>query len=125
MPESFDLRNVDTDGDGNGDRCFVTPVRLQNPFGTCWGFAAIAAAEISILGNNLKNDPDAWKTLDLSEKQLAYFTNVPLNDPDNPQKRGRLSPAHPVPSHPHHPCCHSRAQARSLEVHPAHALQEL
>lgn len=85
LPESFDLRSVDTDGDGKGDRCFVTPVRLQNPFGTCWGFAAIAAAEISILGNNLKNDPNAWKTLDLSEKQLAYFTNVPLNDPDNPQ----------------------------------------
>ena len=92
MPESFDLRNVDTDGDGKGDRCFVTPVRLQNPFGTCWGFAAIAAAEISILGNNLKNDPDAWKTLDLSEKQLAYFTNVPLNDPDNPQNGEGITP---------------------------------
>ncbi len=85
IPESFDLRSVDTDGDGIGDRCFVTPVRLQNPFGTCWGFAATAAAEISILGSVLKDDPDAWKTLDLSEKQLAYFTNVPLNDPDNPQ----------------------------------------
>ena len=92
LPESFDLRNVDTDGDGKGDRCFVTPVRLQNPFGTCWGFAAIAAAEISILGNNLKNDPNAWKTLDLSEKQLAYFTNVPLNDPDNPQNGEGITP---------------------------------
>ena len=92
LPESFDLRNVDTDGDGKGDRCFVTPVRLQNPFGTCWGFAAVAAAEISILGNNLKNDPNAWKTLDLSEKQLAYFTNVPLNDPDNPQNGEGITP---------------------------------
>ncbi|MBQ3385464.1 MAG: hypothetical protein IJG59_09700 [Erysipelotrichaceae bacterium] len=92
LPESFDLRNVDTDGDGKGDRCFVTPVRLQNPFGTCWGFAAIAAAEISILGNNLKSDPNAWKTLDLSEKQLAYFTNVPLNDPDNPQNEEGITP---------------------------------
>ena len=85
IPESFDLRNVDTDGDGQGDRCFVTPVRFQNPFGTCWGFAAIAAAEISILGSIMKDDPNAYKTLDLSEKQLAYFTNVPLNDPTNPQ----------------------------------------
>ena len=50
IPEQFDLRSVDTNGDGIGDRCFVTPVRFQNPFGTCWGFAAIAAAEISILG---------------------------------------------------------------------------
>ena len=85
IPESFDLRSVDTDGDGKGDRCFVTPVRFQNPFGTCWGFAATAAAEISILGSIMKDDPDAWKTLDLSEKQLAYFTNVALNDPGNPQ----------------------------------------
>ena len=85
IPESFDLRSVDTDGDGLGDRCFVTPVRFQNPFGTCWGFAAIAAAETSILGSILKYDPEAWKTLDLSEKQLAYFTNVALDDPDNPQ----------------------------------------
>ena len=85
IPEAFDLRNVDTDGDGAGDRCFVTPVRFQNPFGTCWGFAAIAAAEISILGSVLNDDPEAWQTLDLSEKQLAYFTNVALDDPDNPQ----------------------------------------
>ena len=41
---SFDLRDVD----GNS---YVTPVKFQNPFGTCWGFSAIAAAETSILGN--------------------------------------------------------------------------
>ena len=92
IPESFDLRSVDTDGDGEGDRCFVTPVRLQNPFGTCWGFAAIAAAEISILGSVLHDDPDAWKTLNLSEKQLAYFSNVPLDDPDNPQNGEGITP---------------------------------
>ena len=92
IPEAFDLRNVDTDGDGEGDRCYVTPIRFQNPFGTCWGFAAIAAAETSILGNNLKDDKDAWKTLDLSEKQLAYFTNVPLNEPDNPQNGEGFTP---------------------------------
>lgn len=32
---------------------YVTPVKLQNPFGTCWGFGAIAAAEISLLGSGL------------------------------------------------------------------------
>lgn len=41
IPEVFDLRSVDTDGDGEGDRCFVPPVRNQRPFGSCWGFAAI------------------------------------------------------------------------------------
>ena len=59
LPESFDLRSVDTDGDGVGDRCYVPPVRQQNPFGTCWGFAATAASEISILGSILEYDPDA------------------------------------------------------------------
>lgn len=28
LPASFDLRDVD-------GRCYVTPVKLQNPFGTC------------------------------------------------------------------------------------------
>ena len=85
LPASFDLRSVDTDGDGVGDRCYVTPVRQQGPFGTCWGFAAIGTAEISILGSLYDHDPDAWKTLNLSEKQLVYFSHVPLDDPDNPQ----------------------------------------
>ena len=85
LPASFDLRSVDTDGDGIGDRCYVTPVRSQYPFGTCWGFSAIAAAETNILSTVLANEPDAWKTLNLSEKHLAFFANVWLNDPDSSQ----------------------------------------
>ena len=85
FPAAFDLRSVDTDGDGVGDRCYVMPIRAQHPLGTCWGFASIAAAEISILGSVLKDDPDAWKTLDLSEKQLAYFSHLAINDPSHPQ----------------------------------------
>ena len=78
FPETYDLRDVD-------GRCYVTPVKLQHPFGTCWGFGAISAAEISILGSLLKDDPDAWKTLNLSEKQLAYFVATALDDPTDPQ----------------------------------------
>ena len=43
FPESLDLREYG----------LVTPVKLQNPFGTCWGFAAVAAAETSLLGSGI------------------------------------------------------------------------
>lgn len=39
LPSSYDVR----------DEGVVRPVKRQNPWGTCWGFAAIAAAETSIL----------------------------------------------------------------------------
>ncbi|MBQ7203943.1 MAG: hypothetical protein IJS03_08035 [Eubacterium sp.] len=81
-PESYDLRNVDTDGDETGDTSFVTPVKFQNPFGTCWGFAAIAAAESSILADGLAADSN---TLDLSEKHLVYFLSKAIEDKNHPQ----------------------------------------
>ena len=80
LPSKFDLRSVDTDGDGVGDRCYVTPVRCQYPFGTCWGFAATAAAETSVLSAKFADDPDAWKTLDFSEKQMTFFSHWHVTD---------------------------------------------
>ena len=88
LPDKFDLRNVE-------GTSYVTPVKFQNPFGNCWGFAAIAAAETSILGDNelrgdfvadkrKTDDPDKIQ-MDLSEKQLTYFARMPINDPKNPQ----------------------------------------
>ena len=85
MPSAFDLRSVDTNGDGEGDRCYVPPVRSQKPLGDCWAFAATAAAETSLLGSVLKNDPEAYKTLNLSEKHLAYFASMAIDAPDHPQ----------------------------------------
>lgn len=67
MPERFDLREQ-----GLGR---VTPVKSQSPFGTCWGFATIAAAETSILSElaaqGREMDPEK---LNLSEKHLAWFS---------------------------------------------------
>ena len=85
-PDAIDLRNVD-------GVSYVTPVKNQNPYGNCWGFAAITAAETSILGDDALRGEytgdarrEAGKIqMDLSEKHLTYFAGVPINDRDDPQ----------------------------------------
>ena len=71
-PESFDLR----------DYGYVTPVKLQNPFGYCWAFASTAAAETSIL-SELQKTYDEYP-LDLSEHHLAWFSkqHIPAEGED-------------------------------------------
>ncbi|MDO5112396.1 MAG: C1 family peptidase [Clostridia bacterium] len=59
LPSSYDLR-----AQGR-----VTPVRDQSPYGTCWSFAAIGAAESNLLTKGMGE-------ADLSELQLAYYTYV-------------------------------------------------
>lgn len=63
----FDLR----------DEGVVTPVKLQNPWGTCWSFGAIAAAETSIM-TDLKKNGYVGAPLDLSELHTAWFSYMPL-----------------------------------------------
>ena len=78
-PSCFDLRHV---MEGGVERNYVTPVRQQNPFGSCWGFGAVAAAETSLLSSGLVSDP---ATLNLSEKQVVWFNAVALGDTASPQ----------------------------------------
>lgn len=68
LPPKYDLRS----------KGVVTPVKLQNPWGTCWGFAAIAAAETSILSE--LGTTYAANGLDLSERQLVYFAGTSVPD---------------------------------------------
>lgn len=68
FPERFDLR----------EKGVVTPVKFQNPFGTCWGFSAIAAAETSILSKSGQTYEETG--LDLSEHHLTYFARTAMND---------------------------------------------
>lgn len=82
-PATFDLRAADLNGDGEPEN-YVTPVKFQNPFGTCWGFAAIAAAETSIL-SEMGTPYDDQAPLDLSERHLAWFAGTPLPESHSTQ----------------------------------------
>ena len=59
IPSAFDLRNV------NGKN-YVTSVKNQSPYGTCWTFASMGAMESNYLMQGGTN-------LDLSEMHLAWF----------------------------------------------------
>ena len=73
-PTSYDLRDYGT----------VPEVKSQGNWGTCWGFAAIAASEISII-NESGLSPEEFQQkygqkLDLSEKHLAWFASSYLTE---------------------------------------------
>lgn len=72
LPETFDLRDYD----------FVTPVKNQEPFGCCWAFGAIAAAETSILSETEQTYEETG--LNLSERHLTWFSISHLSE-DDPQ----------------------------------------
>ncbi len=67
LPAKYDLRDPNSDGDRSDS--VVTPVKLQNPWGTCWAFSICAASESSILSKAGKSY--AEQNIDLSELQLA------------------------------------------------------
>ena len=73
FPEKLDLR----------EKGVVTPVKSQTPWGSCWGFAAIAAAETSILSESGKTYEETG--LDLSEHHLGYFASRHITDETDSQ----------------------------------------
>ena len=77
-PVKFDLHDAEHDS--------VTSVKLQGPFGTCWTFGAMAAAEITILNDlgvtNTRFKELFGRELNLSEKHMAYYGYHPVSKDD-------------------------------------------
>lgn len=78
-PAKFDLR----------DEGVVTPVKIQNPWQSCWAFGSIAAAESSIL-SMMKEKGQAVdaKDFDMSEKHLVWFGLNPITEAIDPAQAG-------------------------------------
>ncbi len=50
------------------DYGYVSSVKSQNPYGTCWAFSSLASMESNMIKNG-----NAPQTIDLSEKHLVWF----------------------------------------------------
>ncbi len=65
LPEKYDSR----------DYGYITPVRDQLYFGTCWAHSVLACAETSMVKQGFES-----ANINYSEKHLAYFTHKGNND---------------------------------------------
>ena len=75
LPDSIDLRNF------NGQN-YVTPVKFQNPFGSCWAFGISAAAETSFLYENDLGVPagEVNDYVNFSEKYTNWYLFHAITD---------------------------------------------
>eukprot|EP00833_Pecoramyces_ruminatium_P006649 jgi/Orpsp1_1/1180681/evm.model.c7180000074309.1 len=88
FPSKFDLRDVD-------GMNFISPVKDQSPWGTCWTFGSMGAAEASAqyeLWDEYGISPNDL-LLDFSELQLGFFAYTALqeSETDYPAQKGEGS----------------------------------
>ncbi len=82
LPSKYDQR----------DKGIVTPVKYQNPWGTCWSFGSTGAAETSILtllGTTVSGYKETYgEDIDFSEKHLAWFALNPVTNAETDTQVG-------------------------------------
>ena len=80
LPQKFDMR----------DKGAVSPVKNQNPWGSCWAFGALAASESNIY-SELGTTYDASK-VEFSPRHLAWFASTALSGKEVMEKTPALAP---------------------------------
>ena len=73
LPSSYDSRNYG----------YITSVKNQNPYGTCWTFGTMAPIEAYMIKHGITNKATgaaATTSMDLSEYHLAWFTYTSAYD---------------------------------------------
>ena len=82
LPTKYDQR----------EKGIVTPVKYQNPWGTCWSFGSTGAAETSVLtylGKTFQQfREENGSDLDFSEKHLAWFALNAVTDAETDTQVG-------------------------------------
>ena len=82
LPTKYDQR----------EKGIVTPVKYQNPWGTCWSFGSTGAAETSVLtylGKTFQQfREENGYDLDFSEKHLAWFALNAVTDAETDTQVG-------------------------------------
>ncbi|MCM1257168.1 MAG: Ig-like domain-containing protein [Roseburia sp.] len=75
IEESFSTYSMRSDPSYESE--YVTSVKKQSPYETCWAFSTMAASEASLVKSGMYDKDN----IDLSEWHLAYFMAHPVTDP--------------------------------------------